>query len=95
MGRLAHKALVLYLFLIVVGDYEGKSYYSMCSVGNILRMDLFEICQAKDALIVEQLINYQKPYWEVLSLTYAKGTGKNAIIDSLSPLVKQVLQKRG
>lgn len=94
LGRLSHKALVLYLFLIVVGDCEGKSYYSMYSVENILRMELFEICRAKDVLIVEQLINYQKPYWQVLSLTYAKGTGKNAIIDRLSPLVKQVLEKR-
>lgn len=94
LGRLAPQALALYLFLVVVGDWEGKSFYSAPSIGRILRMDLLEICQGKEELLKEQLIDYKKPYWRVLTLTYAQGrSGKNTIKTCINPLVSQVLKK--
>jgi len=92
LGRLAHKALSLYLFLVVVGDQEGKSFYSDCSIGNILRMECAEICLVKEELINAGLINYKKPYWRVMTLTCSNRSQHR---DLLSPLVKQVLEKRG
>lgn len=93
LGRLTHQALVLYLFLVVVGDWEGKSFYSTSSIGRILRMGLLEICQGKEELLKAQLIDYKKPYWRVLTLTYAQRPGKNAIMTCINPLLRQVLKK--
>jgi len=92
LERLTHRALALYLFLAVVGDYEGKSFYSDFSVGDILRMGHEEICLAKEELISEGLISYKRPYWQVMTLTCSKRTGHR---DILSPLVKEVFKKRG
>ncbi len=90
LERLSHQALGLYLLLIVVGDREGKNFYAISSIGKILRMEPFEVYRAKDELLKEQLIDYQKPYWRVLTLTYGK---RSEVINSLSPLVQQVLEK--
>jgi len=90
LGRLPHQALGLYLFLVVVGDSEGKNFYAISSIGKILRMEPFEVYRAKDELLKERLIEYQKPYWCVLTLTYGK---RSEIINPLSSLVQQVLKK--
>ncbi|MCK5081536.1 MAG: hypothetical protein KAR31_01395 [Candidatus Omnitrophica bacterium] len=90
LGCLTHQALALYLFLVVVGDWEGKSFYSASSIGKILRMDFFEICKAKEELCTTRLIDYKKPYWWVMTLT----SGKRSICpDAMNPLIKQVLEK--
>lgn len=68
LKRLSHQAMALYLFLVVVGDAEGKSFYSDISISNILRMDGKKLIQAKNELIKFALIDYRRPYWWVLSL---------------------------
>ncbi|MEA3437753.1 MAG: hypothetical protein U9R43_14885 [Thermodesulfobacteriota bacterium] len=90
LGRLTHEALALYLFLVVVSDWEGKSFYSTFSIGKILRMDFFEICQAKEELCATRLIDYKKPYWRVMTLTSGKRSTDTSV---MNPLIKQVLEK--
>jgi hypothetical protein len=91
LGRLSHHALGLYLFLVVVGNPEGKNFYAVSSVGKILRMTICEVYRAKEELLKERLIDYQKPYWQVLTLTYSK---KTKVINHLSPLVDHIIKKR-
>jgi len=93
LGRLTHEALVLYLFLAVVGDSEGRSFYSPDSICKILRMNLSEISLAKNELIKEYLVDYKNPYWRVLTLTYAKRPEENHDTAGIAPLVRQVLKK--
>ncbi len=57
--------MALYLFLVVVGDREGRSFYSERSVSEILRLDNLGLRQAREELISEGLIGYRRPYWEV------------------------------
>ncbi len=57
--------MVLYLFLVVVGDREGRSFYSDQSVSEILRLDSAVLSGARKELITEGLIGYRRPYWEV------------------------------
>jgi len=71
LGRLTHPALALYLFLIVVGDREGRSFYSDASIGGILRLSGTALADARQELIASGLIRYRRPHWWVESLTRA------------------------
>lgn len=72
MGRLSHAALALYLFLVVVGDREGRSFYSAASVGAILRLCGPALADARQELVSAGLVRYQRPYWWVESITHAR-----------------------
>ena len=70
LGRLSHAALALYLFLVVVGNREGRSFYSDASAGAILRLPVLALADARRELIASGIIRYQRPYWWVESLTH-------------------------
>jgi hypothetical protein len=60
--------LALYLFLITVSDAEGLSYYSDQSLGRRLKLSPAELAAARTRLQQADLIAYQKPLYQVLSL---------------------------
>ena len=66
--RLNHQALSLYLFLLVVGDREGKSYYSERAIGEILHFTGNNLTDARRQLIEEGLISWRSPYFWVKNL---------------------------
>lgn len=61
-------ALALYLFLATVADAEGLSYYGEASCAERLGMDIDRIRSARTCLIREDLIAYEHPFYQVLSL---------------------------
>jgi len=60
--------LALYLFLITVSDVEGLSYYSDQAICRRLRMEPSTLAAARLHLQKADLIAYQKPLYQVLSL---------------------------
>ena len=64
----SHQAAALYLFLVTVGDAKGLSYYSDKSIIKYLSMDQNTLNDAKSSLICIELIAWQKPLYQVLSL---------------------------
>ena len=68
----SHAAAALYLFLVTVGDAKGLSYYGDKSICKHLCMNLSELQQARANLINVELIAWQKPLYQVLSLDRAK-----------------------
>ena len=66
--RCSAQALALYLFLVTVADAEGLSYYSDGSISRMLPLDGPALACARQELIAAQLIAYQKPLYQVLSL---------------------------
>jgi hypothetical protein len=69
LHRLSHKAMALYLFLVVVGDRDGRSFYGEATLMEILRLDEAALALARSALMGEGLIDVRKPYWWVRSLS--------------------------
>ena len=67
-GRVSHTALALYLFLLTVADAQGLSYYSDTAIGNLLHVDVDHVHRARQELVAAQLIAYQKPLYQILSL---------------------------
>ena len=65
---LSHHELVLYLFLVLVGDRRGLSYYSYDKICTLLRFTLDEYLLARDGLIGKDLVVFDGCLYQVLSL---------------------------
>lgn len=61
-------ALALYLVLVIVADSQGLSYYGEASLGRLLSMPAPRLVQARADLIRLDLIAYERPMYQVLSL---------------------------
>ena len=67
-SSLDHHQLLLYLFLIIVADRNGLSYYSYDKICTVLRISVDEYILARDALIDHDLIAFDGYLFQVLSL---------------------------
>lgn len=73
MHSLSHEALILYLFLLVVGDRRGKSFYRELSIMHILRFSTADYKKALGELISHNLVEHKSPYFWVRNISYDKG----------------------
>ena len=70
--RLTGDAIVLYFFLAAVSDKQGLSFYSDASIAARLRMREQAVVAAREDLLVHDLVAYQHPLTQVLSLPRAR-----------------------
>src|SRR5215471_4190317 len=68
IDQLSPPACALYLFLVTVADAQGLSYYATPSLCQRLSLTSTALHQARQALITRDLIAYQPPLYQVLSL---------------------------
>ncbi|MEE9253457.1 MAG: hypothetical protein V3U43_00840 [Pseudomonadales bacterium] len=68
LERCDAKACALYLFLVTVADAEGLSYYADASLGRRLHLDPNALERARSDLVAADLIAYEPPLYQVLSL---------------------------
>lgn len=68
LHRLSHEAMVLYLFLAVVGDKDGRSFYADTTIVDILRLTPKQLGSARNHLLSENLIEYHGPYFRVKNI---------------------------
>jgi hypothetical protein len=61
-------ALGLYLVLVTVADAQGLSYYGEASLGRLLSMPAPRLVAARAELIGLDLIAYERPLYQLLSL---------------------------
>lgn len=61
-------ALALYLFLVIVSDVQGLSYYSEASLCRRLKIDPLQLSAARLQLEKTGLIAFQKPLYQILGL---------------------------
>jgi len=60
--------LALYVFLVLVSDRNGLSYYAYDKICTLLRLNLDEYIFARDQLIEKDLIAFDGRLFQVLSL---------------------------
>jgi len=60
--------LLLYFFLVLVGDRHGLSYYSADKLCTMLRMTIDQLLTARNSLIHKSLIAFDGFLFQVLSL---------------------------
>jgi hypothetical protein len=68
LERCDAQALALYLVLVTVADAQGLSYYGEASLTRLLSMPAARLSQARADLIRLDLIAYERPLYQVLSL---------------------------
>ena len=79
-ASLDHHELLLYMFLVIVGDRNGISFYSYDKICTLLRVSVDEHVLARDSLIEKDLIAFDGKFFQVLSLP------EKIIHSSFSPL---------
>ena len=68
---LSHDALILYVFLILVGDRKGLSYYPYDKICDLLKITVDDYIDARNDLIQKNLIAFDGRLFQVLSLPEA------------------------
>jgi hypothetical protein len=82
-------ALALYLVLVTVADAQGVSYYGEASLARLLSMPTPDLLQARTNLIRLDLIAYERPLYQVLSLdppALVRTHGVRSVRDGLAQL---------
>ena len=71
-ARLSGDAVFLYFFLAAVSDKQGLSFYADSTIAVRLRMSEGTLVRAREELIDFDLIAYQPPLTQVLSLPVSR-----------------------
>jgi len=90
IDRLSHPGSALYLFLATVADKSGLSYYSERSLGRRLQMPTAQLNSARAELVAADLIAYQAPLYQLLSLDAQPPTQRGGLYS-----LKQIFQQIG
>jgi hypothetical protein len=95
LNCLDQKELLLYLFLILVSDRFGLSFYSYDSICSLLQMRIDQYIKARDSLIEKDLIAFNGTLFQVLSLPKKrpdcqKGQGPHHVETLIQQTVKGV-----
>jgi hypothetical protein len=80
LDRLQIPEQLLYFFLILVGDSNGVSYYSLPVISRFLKLKHEAIEEARRSLCERSLIAHEEPLYQVLALPEAqtKEAGRSA-----------------
>ncbi|MCK4486163.1 MAG: hypothetical protein KAU38_05290 [Desulfobacterales bacterium] len=68
LSSLDHNEILLYLFLVLVSDRHGLSYYSYDAICTLLQIDLGHYIEARDGLMKKDLIAFDGTIFQVLDL---------------------------
>jgi len=68
LATLTQKQLLLYLFLCLVSDRYGLSFYSYDAICSLVELSLDQYIEARDALIEKDLIAFDGTLFQVLAL---------------------------
>ena len=71
-AQLSGDAVFLYFFLAAVSDRQGLSFYNDSTLAVRLRVREEAVVAARDELVVHDLVAYQAPLTQVLSLPQAR-----------------------
>jgi hypothetical protein len=87
--RCSAQALAFYLFLVTVADAQGLSYYSDASIAGLLSFTIEVLQRARQELLAAQLIAYQKPLYQVLSLEEPRGPSQPHTLGAILEQMKR------
>ena len=68
LASLSQAEILLYLFLIIVSDRNGLSFYSYDAICTLLQLSVDEYIEARDGLIKRDLIAFDGTLFQVLDL---------------------------
>jgi hypothetical protein len=94
LASLSQSKLLLYLFLIVVSDRFGLSFYSYETICTLLEFTLDQYMEARDGLIERDLIAFDGSIFQVLELPCAPIQSKAPQMRAdITQLIRQSLKE--
>ncbi len=79
-SSLSHHELLLYLFLVIVADRNGLSYYCYDKICSLLQICVDEYILARNLLIEKDLIAFDGSLFQVLSLPQKPPSSSIAVL---------------
>jgi len=79
-SSLSHHELLLYLFLVIVADRNGLSYYCYDKICSLLQICVDEYILARNLLIDKDLIAFDGSLFQVLSLPQKLPSSSAAVL---------------
>ena len=67
--RLSVEAMALYLILVCAADGNGVSFYGDTLLCSIMGIHSSDLCDARQCLIDNELIFWERPYYQLLDLS--------------------------
>ena len=92
-SRLSGDAVFLYLFLAAVSDRQGLSFYRDATLAVRLRMREEAVVAARDEVVTHDLIAFQPPLTQVLSLPSSRVERRG--LHALEALLRAVDEAHG
>ena len=91
LRNLCHEAILLYFFLIIVGDNRGLSFYGEINICKQLKLNNQNLQKGRLQLISQGLIAYQSPMYQVLAIKSDRTQQPSADVKTDPVLVKNVM----
>jgi len=94
LTALEQKELLLYLFLALVSDRNGLSFYSYDSICTLLELSLDEYMASRNSLIEKDLVAFDGTLFQVLSLPQKQPKRKKKEVRSpVDKLIQQTAKR--
>jgi len=103
LASLSQREILLYLFLVLVSDRHGLSFYSYDSICSLLELSADEYIEAREGLMEKELIAFDGTIFQVLDLPSKplQGLRPKPVLSShrghrppdISTLIRQSLQE--
>jgi hypothetical protein len=98
LAALGQNELLLYLFLVLVSDRFGLSFYSYDAICSLLGIRLDQYIQARNSLIDKDLIAFNGTLFQVLDLPAKPAAVRKSTPDRQQPhdighLIKHILKE--
>jgi hypothetical protein len=94
-GALPQEAVLLDLFLVSVSDRDGLSYYSDSTIAGYLHMPEVAVGRAREELEARDLIAYQPPIYQVLSVPRRQPRAVASEPASIREIMRRLMAQRG
>jgi len=93
LAALGQKELLLYLFLVVVSDRNGVSFYSYDTICTLLELSHEQYIASRNSLIEKDLIAFDGALFQVLSLPHSPpDSQKRADRSAVDTLIQQAVK---
>jgi len=91
LQNLCHEAILLYFFLIIVGDNRGLSFYGEINICKQLKLNNQSLQKGRLQLISQGLIAHQSLMYQVLDIKSERTQQPSADVKTDPVLVKNVM----
>lgn len=93
LAALGQKELLLYLFLVLVSDRNGLSFYSYDTICTLLEISLDEYIASRNSLMDKDLIAFDGTLFQVLSLPQKRpDRQKREVRSPVETLIQQTVK---